>query len=224
MPVGEEVVGVDDAAVWAAIDRQRTLTADLLEGLTDEQWDSPSLCEGWTVRDVAAHLTLQQMRAGAALADAIRHPGSLNRMIRDAARRRAEMPVDQLPGQIRAMVGSRRHNVGLTCREALIDILVHGQDIAVPLGLSLEMPTEPTAVAATRVWSYGGKGKARVFRKLPVHRFGLTATDISWSVGDGPQIEGPISAILLLLTGRLVALPRLEGEGMSDLRWQLGSH
>ena len=47
-------------AVWGAIDDQRTRTADLLERLSTEQWDHPSLCQGWTVRHVAAHLTLQQ--------------------------------------------------------------------------------------------------------------------------------------------------------------------
>lgn len=47
-------------AVWGGIDDQRTRTADLLEQLTAEQWEHPSLCRGWTVRHVAAHLTLQQ--------------------------------------------------------------------------------------------------------------------------------------------------------------------
>lgn len=58
-------MGDDD--VWAVIDLQRRRTADLLAGLSGEQWDHPSLCEGWTVRDVAAHLTLQQLGLGAAL-------------------------------------------------------------------------------------------------------------------------------------------------------------
>ncbi|MFE7629234.1 maleylpyruvate isomerase N-terminal domain-containing protein [Kocuria sp. NPDC057446] len=66
---------VDDSAdgrrsdddVWAVIDLQRRGTADLLAGISGERWDEPSLCEGWTVRDVAAHLTLQQLGLGAAL-------------------------------------------------------------------------------------------------------------------------------------------------------------
>jgi uncharacterized protein (TIGR03083 family) len=214
---------MDDDGVWAAIDRQRLATADLLEGLTDEQWRHPSLCDGWTVRDVAGHLTLQQMGLGAAMVTGMRHPGSLNRMIRSSARSRAHAPVEQLIGQIRGMVGSRRHNVGVTSREALMDILVHGQDIAIPLGLSLDMPAEPAAVAATAVWSLGGKGKARVFRNLPVQGFRLTASDISWAAGKGPEVEGPIAAILLLLTGRQVALPRLVGEGVPALHRQLAN-
>ena len=45
-------------ALWAGIDDQRSRTAALLEGLAPEQWDHPSLCDGWTVRHVAAHLTM----------------------------------------------------------------------------------------------------------------------------------------------------------------------
>ena len=97
---------MDDDAVWDAIDRQRLATADLLEALTDEQWNHPSLCDGWTVRHVAAHLTMQQMGLRAAMLTGIRHPGGLNRMIRTAALSRADAPVEQLISQIRAMVGS----------------------------------------------------------------------------------------------------------------------
>jgi uncharacterized protein (TIGR03083 family) len=213
---------MEDDGVWAAIDCQRLAIADLLEGLSDEQWGHPSLCDGWTVRDVAGHLTLQQMGLGAAVVTGLRHPGGLNRVIRNSARARARLPVEQLVAQIRAMVGSRRHNIGVTSREALMDSLVHGQDIAIPLGLPLDMPAEPAAVAATAVWSCSRR-KAQVFRRIPLRNVRVTATDTSWAVGEGPEIEGPISAILLLLTGRPAALPRLTGEGATALRRQLSA-
>jgi uncharacterized protein (TIGR03083 family) len=215
---------MDDDEVWAVIDLQRARTADLLEQLSDEDWRQPSLCQGWTVRDVAAHLTLQQVGLGTGIALAITHPqglGSVNRMIQISARSRAERPVDQLIAQIRATIGSRRHNIGLTCLETLTDILVHGQDIAIPLHRTLEMPTTAAAAVATRVWTQRGTAKARVFRDVPVQGFRLTATDTAWSVGDGPEIQGPIAAVLLLLTGRLAALPRLSGAGAESLRSQL---
>ena len=65
----------------------------LLAGLSGEQWEHPSLCEGWRVRDVAAHLTLQQMGPVEALRSALRHPGGLNHVIRESARERARRPV-----------------------------------------------------------------------------------------------------------------------------------
>ncbi len=214
---------MNDDDVWAAIDLQRRRTADLLAGLSEEQWARPSLCEGWAVRDVAAHLTLQQMGPVAALGSALRHPGGLNRVIREAARDRARRPADRLVVGVRASVGSRRPNVGMTNLETLIDILVHGQDIAVPLGLELEMPPEAAAAAAERVRASGGTRKAQVFRHLPLEGFRLSATDVSWAAGEGPEIRGPIAALLLLLTGRRAGLDRLTGDGAELLRRRLAT-
>jgi uncharacterized protein (TIGR03083 family) len=215
---------MNDDEVWAAIDSQRRRTADLLEQLSDDEWLHPSLCEGWTVRDVAAHLTLQQVGLGEAIVSVITHPsilGGINRMIHKTARIRADLPTQQLIAQIRAMIGSRRHNLGVTSLDTLTDILVHSQDIAIPLRRDLDMPTEASAAAATRVWSQLGKATSRVFHDVPLHGSRLTATDISWSVGEGREITGPIGAILLLLTGRLAALPQLSGDGAQALRKEL---
>ncbi len=208
---------MNDDEIWAAIDAHRLRTAELLEQLSDDEWVRPSLCDGWTVRDVAAHLTLQQLRLGDGLREALRHPAGMNRMIREWARRRAELPREQLVAEIRAMVGSRRHNIGVTCQETLIDILVHSQDIAVPLGRRLDIDPPAAAAAATRVLSYRGGSKAKVFKRIPLAGFRFIATDVTWAVGTGREITGPIAPILLVLTGRLAALPALSGDGVAAL-------
>ncbi|MEV4262108.1 maleylpyruvate isomerase family mycothiol-dependent enzyme [Kribbella sp. NPDC049584] len=206
---------MSDDELWAAIDAQRLRTTDFLETLDPDDWARRSLCEGWTVRDVAAHLTQQQMTIADGLRVALRHPGSLNHMIQASVRERSALPTDELIAGIRAMVGSRRHNVGVTPLETLIDIVVHGQDIAVPLGRSLPVPPEVAALAADRVWSYQasrrGRRMAKVFKPHPYDGCRLVATDTDWSVGAGAELRGPILAILLLLTGRNVVLPALSG-------------
>jgi uncharacterized protein (TIGR03083 family) len=212
-------VTLDRDAVWRAIDAHRLKLTDLLRQLTDDEWRHPSLCEGWTVRDVTAHLTLQHISVPTAIVEMVRARANMNRLIHDAACRRSSRPVDEMIAQIRGMVGSRRHPPGVTYLEALIDNLVHSQDITVPLGRRLDLAPEAAATAASRVWSLGGPFHAR--RK--VAGFRLSATDIAWSVGDGPDVETPIDAILLVLTGRLVALPRLAGEGAAGLTAQLRS-
>ncbi|WP_068270802.1 maleylpyruvate isomerase family mycothiol-dependent enzyme [Aldersonia kunmingensis] len=212
---------MNDDELWAAIDHHRGRTADLLDDLSDDDWRRPSLCDGWTVRDVAAHLTLQQLGLGDLLREAFRHPAGLNTIIRESARRKAAAPTDQLIAEIRAMVGSRRTNFGVTAQETLIDILVHSLDIAVPLGRRLEMSPAVTAAALTRIRSYRGKSKARVFRPLPTSGLTLTATDIAWTDGSGPEVRGPIAALLMLATGRRAALDELSGAPVAALRDQM---
>ena len=130
--------------------------------------------------------------------------------------RRAAQPTEQIIAQIRGTAGSRRHNFGVTHLETLTDILVHGQDIAIPLGRRHDMPAQAAAVAASRVLSMRWPPPLPAARKVAGLR--LTATDISWSAGEGPEVKGPMWAILLVCTGRLAALPQLSGEGALDLR------
>ncbi|GAA6527762.1 maleylpyruvate isomerase family mycothiol-dependent enzyme [Intrasporangium sp. DVR] len=207
---------MDTDDLWAAIDDQRRRTADLLDTLTPTQWEQESLCQGWTVRDVAAHLTLQQQHLTDALRFVVHHPsllrsGSLNRAIHQSAKLQARLPTAEIIARIRASTGSRRHNSFVTERETLTDILVHGQDNAVPLGLELTMPTAASAEAATRVWETRGTWLARVFRTLPLEGCRLTATDMDWSVGRGLEVAGPVGALLLLLTGRTALADQLTG-------------
>lgn len=210
-----------DDEVWAVIDLQRAPVADLLEKLADIDWRRASLCKGWTVRDVAAHLTLQQLRIRDVAAMAVRHPsilGGVNRMIHNSARAKAATAPDLLIAEIRATIGSRRHNLGVTNLETLTDIVIHGQDIALPVARTLETATDTTAFVATRVWSQRGTPTARVFQDIPVDGLRLTADDVEWSTGDGPEVTGPIMSILLLLTGRQAGLSNLTGPGADELR------
>ena len=207
--------------LWSVIDTQRLRTIDLLDELTPAEWETPSLCDGWTVRDVAAHLTLQQMTVGSALLAALRHPGTLNHVINASARDRATLPTDRLIAEIRGMVGSRRHNVGVTPLETLIDIVVHGQDIAIPLGRELAVLPRAAATTADRLWSSRstriGRLKSKVFSE--VHHQGLrfVATDADWSAGEGDEVRGPLLSIVLALTGRPVGMDALDGPGVSRL-------
>ena len=216
---------MDDDELWGAIDHQRVLVANLLEGLSDDQWSQPSLCDGWTVRDVGAHLTLQQLTIGDALRFAVRHPTlvrNVNKVIHESAKlQAAALTTEAIVARIRGMLGQRRHNVGVTSNETLVDILVHGLDIAVPLRLELEIPPATAAVAAARVRSFDGRGRNRVFKDIPLRAYRLVATDTEWTTGDGPEIRGPVAALLLLVTGRAARLAELTGPGAELLRRQV---
>lgn len=211
-------------AVWAAIHDQRRRTADLLDGLSEEQWDHPSLCDGWTVRHVAAHLTTQQEHLSDVAAFVARHPSvlrrvTLNAMIHHSALIQSQLPTAEITSRIRAGIGSRRHNSFVTPLETLTDILVHSQDIAVPLGLELAMAPAASELAATRRWDTRNTMLSKVFRTPPLEGCRLVATDVRWERGDGLEVSGPIGALLLLITGRSAALRQLTGEGADNLRF-----
>ncbi|MEJ3744303.1 maleylpyruvate isomerase family mycothiol-dependent enzyme [Actinomycetes bacterium KLBMP 9797] len=200
--------------VWQTIDEQRASFADLLDELSPAEWETPSLCAGWRVREVAAHLTLAHVGLWQGLVAAVRARGSFDRMIHDTAVQQARLPVRRYAPMLRAMVGSRRMAPTVTPLEPLIDILVHGQDVAIPLGRPRPVPERAAAAAATRVWSRSWPFRVRA--RLGGLR--LVATDHPWAQGDGELVEGPIAAILLLLTGRTAAaVPRLTGAGVARL-------
>jgi uncharacterized protein (TIGR03083 family) len=205
---------MDQDEVWRTIDDERASLADLLDSLSEREWETPSLCAGWRVRDVAAHLTLAHMGAFPATVALARARGNFNRMVRDTALRQARLPVREYAPRLRAMAGSRRKAPGVSHLEPLIDVLVHGQDIALPLGRNRPMPTQAAMAAADRVWPDLFPFRAR--RRLGGLR--IRATDCSWTAGEGVLVEGPIAAILLLLTGRDAALAQLSGPGAARVR------
>jgi uncharacterized protein (TIGR03083 family) len=207
---------MDREQSWSIIIEHRRALADLLDTLTDQEWETPSLCAGWRVRDVAAHLAMvpNPPSAGVMLVETVRARGSFHRLNHDIAVRYAQRPPADLADELRRYAGSRRLPVVTNYRNVLFDILVHAQDIAIPLGHHLSMPTDAAAAGATRVWRMGWP----FWAKRRLHGLALTATDTEWSAGTGERVTGPIEALLLLLTGRTeTALPRLTGPGSDRL-------
>jgi uncharacterized protein (TIGR03083 family) len=210
---------MDREASWQVIEAQRLSLADLLEELSDEEWQAPSLCTGWRICDVAAHVAMAPQVPGmrSMLAEGLRARGSFHRLNYDVAVRHADRLTTQLVAELRDYAQSRKLPPVTNYRNILLDVLVHGQDIAIPLGRQREMPPEAARAGATRVWSMGWPFWAK--RKLRGLR--LTATDVQWSAGDGAQLSGRIADLLLLLTGRVVVLPRLTGDGTTWLAHRL---
>lgn len=194
---------MDRDACWRAVAAERLSLADLLDGLTDAQWEQPSLCAGWRVRDVASHLVLGANPPGwpTRLGWGLRKAGRFHPLNRDVAIHYADRPAGDLVADLRKHADSRRVPAPIVVdhRTALLDVLVHGQDIAIPLGLRRDMPLDAARVAADRAWTMGWPFWAR--RRLRGYR--ISATDCDWAAGEGMPVDGPIRAILLLLTGRL---------------------
>jgi uncharacterized protein (TIGR03083 family) len=199
---------MDRTDIWLAIDAERASVADMLESLSETEWTCPSLCEGWMVRDVAAHLTLAPyITVGVALKAVVKAKGNFNRMVHLTAKKQAALPPDELVSLLRGAVGSRRLAPGQKLKDALMDVHVHAQDIAIPLGRQHAMAPVVAIASADHLWQMGFPFHAR--KKLRGHR--LVATDAEWTVGEGAEITGPIDALVMLLAGRTATIPRLTG-------------
>ncbi|WP_280400099.1 maleylpyruvate isomerase family mycothiol-dependent enzyme [Nocardia carnea] len=185
---------------WAAVTAERTGLADLLEGLTEAQWNHPSVCDGWRVRDVVAHILLtSRAKLPWLLWQTALARGSITRMNFGTAIHYADKRTPaELLTELRAIAGLRHKPVATDAVDRLMDLLVHGQDIAIPLGIHREMPIDAARWSADRVWNMGWPFHAR--RTLAGHR--LTATDTDWSAGAGTPLAAPIADLLLLVTGR----------------------
>ncbi|MFG2003119.1 maleylpyruvate isomerase family mycothiol-dependent enzyme [Spirillospora sp. NPDC048911] len=193
--------------ILAALKAERLSIADFLDGLDDHEWDVASLCDGWTVRDVAAHLTMStRTTLGGTIKGVIRARGDWNRMTADEARRLAARHTRaELIAQIRETAGSDRRAPGAGPLDPLVDFLVHGQDIARPLGRSRTMPIEPAVAALGHVHGSAFYGARKRLRGLK-----LIATDADWQAGEGPdEVRGSAADLLLLATGRASAVPHL---------------
>lgn len=210
----------DTEPIWRAIAAERANLADLLAGLPDAAWQHPSLCADWRVRDVVAHLVLSaNPTLGQIVVNLIRAGGNLNRLICDTALRHAARRTDaELLAELRETVGAHVTALGSTPADRLMDVLVHSQDIAIPLGVAHDVPVESARTAVTRIWE-----QDKPFHARATYRgYRLRATDIEWSGGEGEVVEGPIAALLLLLTGRDAASDRLTGPGAARLGAQRG--
>jgi uncharacterized protein (TIGR03083 family) len=207
---------MDREQSWQVITEQRLGLAQLLEGLSYTEWEQPSLCAGWRIRDVAAHVAMapQVPALGSMLADGIRARGSFHRLNHDVAVRHAARPTRDIVAELRRYADSRRLPVVTNYRNIVFDVLVHTQDIAIPLGRDHPTPSEAARAGAERVWTMGWPFWAR--HRLRGVR--LIATDTDWSAGAGVELQGPIMMLLLLLTGRtMTALPHLSGPGVHTI-------
>jgi uncharacterized protein (TIGR03083 family) len=207
---------MDREEKWGVIADQRRVLAGLLAELDEEEWERPSLCGQWRVRDVAAHLALTPQSPGLfrILAAGARARGDFDAVNRDLAIAHARRPGVDLVGELRELADSRRKPAITTLDNLVFDTLVHIQDVAVPLGRTVAMPVDAAREGAERVWRMGWPFWAR--RRLRGLR--LVATDADWRAGEGAEVRGPVRALLLLLTGRAAtALPQLDGPGAQYL-------
>lgn len=199
--------------IWSLVAGERAALADDLANLTPEQWDASSQCDGWTVRDVVAHMTASAMITPPAFFAKVVGSGfSLKRMQqKDIARERGSSNADAL-ARFRAQINSTKHPPGPT--EAWLgEAFIHSEDVRRPLGITRDYPAD----GAVKVAEFYKGSNLVVGAKSRIAGLHLQATDADWSHGDGPSVSGPIMALVMAMTGRKQALADLSGDGVATL-------
>jgi uncharacterized protein (TIGR03083 family) len=204
----------------AVIRSERLDLVDYLETLTPAQWATPSLCGGWTVQDVAAHLAgAPALTPIAATIDLARAGFRPNRFIADTAVRWSRQGPAAILDQLRVNAAHDAKPLGVPRVASLVDAVVHALDIRRPLGTTRAIPVTAFRLAAdfcagTR-WPasmmVGGSVQSRI------QGLRLVADDLDWSWGAGPEVHGSAEALILVLTGRPIRAEELIGPGAATL-------
>ena len=203
------------ASLMTMAHAERADLADFLATLTPGDWQRPSLCTKWTVKDVVAHV-ISYEELGVA--------GLLKRFAKGWVVRANQVGVDEFsalgPEQLLEFLRSHLEPRGLTAgfggMIALVDGTIHHQDIRRSLG-------RPRTVPADRLQRVLGlvPGNPRLGAGRRIRGLRLRATDVDWTHGNGPEVSGPGEALLMAMTGRPAALAELGGPGRDTLAKRL---
>jgi uncharacterized protein (TIGR03083 family) len=194
---------------------ERTDLATFLATLTPAQWQVQSLCAGWTVKDVVAHVVSYEELGPV---------GLLGRFVRGRIVHANQVGVDDFShlseSQLIDYLERHLDPSGLTARFggmiAFVDGTIHHQDIRRAVNRPRVIPADRLARILPLV-----PGNPRLGAGRRIRRLRLRATDLDWVHGDGPEVAGPGEALLMAMAGRSAALPDLSGPGADVLAQRL---
>jgi uncharacterized protein (TIGR03083 family) len=197
---------------------ERADLAALLASLTPDQWEAPTLCERWRVRDVVAHMFSYEELGPVGLVGRFLRGGLRgDRVNAVGVAALADRGPDDLLATVRAHLRPRGLTAGFGGRIALTDGLIHQQDIRRPLDLPRDVPAERLRTALDFSRTAPTFGAPRRIRGLT-----LAATDIDWTAGSGPAVEGPAEPLLMAVAGRRGVVAELSGPGQPVLAGRIG--
>lgn len=204
--------------LMALAEAEPTDLLTLLRTLTEPQWSARSLCRQWTVRDVALHLVSYEELARPTLVGVFLRGGLRVSRVNDVALRRYR---NLDPDGILELLARNLRPVGLTSGFrggiALTDGTIHHQDIRRALDLPRTIPPD----RLVPVLNFAA-GAPTLPAKNNITGLTLNATDVAWSRGEGPEVNGPGEALLMAVSGRRTALDELDGPGLETLRSRVG--
>ncbi len=203
----------EDERIFAELIGARRDLIAVLEELDPGDWDKPTLCEGWRVRDVVAHLaSAPDITVLKALPKLFKARGDVDRLIDESARAGGDQEPSVILDHYRSNMESRRIPPKATPARMLADTVIHSLDICQPNGWHVELPADRAKLALSKMVKLGEpfRGKQRA------EGLHLDTTDIDWRCGCGDHVRGTAALMLLALAGRPVC-DQLQGEGVATL-------
>ncbi|HET7899963.1 MAG TPA: maleylpyruvate isomerase family mycothiol-dependent enzyme [Candidatus Nanopelagicales bacterium] len=179
-----------DAALWAHVAAERRDIVELLEGLGADEWLVPSLCEGWRVRDVAAHLLIddpvRELGVAGVLGRMVRWRFDVDRANQWWVQHNADVPVSTLTARMARSVAPGPVSRVLGPANQLRAAVIHHQDMRRPLGRGSTVPAGRLRATLDAVLTRSGS--ANLGARQRARGIRLTASDLDWSAGDGPEV------------------------------------
>jgi uncharacterized protein (TIGR03083 family) len=208
----------DRDSVFAAVADERRQIAGLIAELDGAQLASPSLCEGWDVKTVAAHLVSVIGDSFCVFQRTALRQLGFDRAIDKLARRTARLPAHEIAATLRRYAGHELSPPITGPRSGLADVLVHGGDIRNPLGL----PFTPNSVRVGLALDFlTGPLPLGFVPRGRLRGICLYATDVDRTWGKGAEVRGPAAVLMMSACARAALLDVLDGPGVPLLRHRL---
>ena len=191
------------------ITAERTELAKMLAGLPAPRWDEPTLCAGWRVREVVAHITMPfRYSRSRFVLELAKSRGKFNEMADRCARRdAAAMSPGELAEALRSNANHPWQPPGGGQIGALTHDVIHGLDITEALGLGQRGPQDRLGVVLPNLVT----PKALGFFGVDLSGVELRAADTGWTFGSGRPVTGTAQDLALFLCGRKLPTGRFEG-------------
>ncbi len=212
---------MDAEDAWTLLARERRAFADLLDTLTPDQWEQPSLCAQWTVREVVTHMMVGPTGSlGGFLTAMVRARGRFEVANQVMVDRRSGRPTAEIADDLRTDADHRFTPPTMDWHAPLADFSLHRLDVIVPLGLPDDRPLDAWPEVLAHL--FGPKAQMG-FMDPGVPALSYSATDVDFVHGSGPAATGPAAVLALALTRRPHRLDELSGAGADALRtWARG--
>lgn len=207
---------MDTEQIYARTTRNRLRLADMLQHLSPAQWHGATLCEGWAVQDLAAHL-VQPMLVGFGrfFFTSVRYRGNTAATVNHLTRTMARRGPDELVALLREHAADRVNPPRVGPMGPFAETCIHGRDIARPAGLDVTVDQDDWVLLLDYLTSPGAA--PTLVPRGRLDGLGLQASDAAWRHGSGPAVTGPLEALAMAVTGRTAALEDLAGPGRATL-------